>query len=177
MQLSTLLTAFAALPLILAAPNAPYPFEGFKGRRTPNHRYSSLSTYKKPYCPPQPAPESIQREIFSAFIHTLYGEKNVTDAFENYVAVDLIEHDPFDSQGRAPNEAKLLAIVPFVPSKVLRSSFDNNIGLAHVRIDSATEPEPIALADIYRMNGTCIVEHWDITQSRPANATNPIAMF
>jgi len=38
-------------------------------------------------------------------------------------------------------------------------------------------PEPIALADIYRMDGTCIVEHWDVTQARPANATNPIAMF
>lgn len=36
---------------------------------------------------------------------------------------------------------------------------------------------PIALADIYRMNGTCIVEHWDVTQETLRNATNPIAMF
>lgn len=67
-------------------------------------------------------------------------------------------------------------VIPFVPSTVLRQSFDNNIGFIHVRVDEANE-EPIALADIYRMDGTCIVEHWDVTQSRPANATNPIAMF
>lgn len=67
-------------------------------------------------------------------------------------------------------------VIPYVPSTVLRQSFDNNIGFAHVRVDEPGE-EPIALADIYRMEGTCIVEHWDVTQARPANATNPIAMF
>ena len=67
-------------------------------------------------------------------------------------------------------------VIPFVPSTVLRQSFDNNIGFIHVRVDEPGE-EPIALADIYRMDGTCIVEHWDVTQARPANATNPIAMF
>ena len=68
------------------------------------------------------------------------------------------------------------SVIPYVPSTVLRQSFDNNIGFAHVRVDEPGE-EPIALADIYRMEGTCIVEHWDVTQARPANATNPIAMF
>lgn len=68
------------------------------------------------------------------------------------------------------------AVIPFVPSTVLRHSFDNSIGFIHVRVDEAGE-EPIALADIYRMEGTCLVEHWDVTQARPANATNPIAMF
>jgi predicted SnoaL-like aldol condensation-catalyzing enzyme len=27
------------------------------------------------------------------------------------------------------------------------------------------------------MEGTCIVEHWDVIQFRPANSINPIAMF
>lgn len=70
----------------------------------------------------------------------------------------------------------VIAVIPFVPSVVLRQSFDNNIGFIHVRVNEANE-EPIALADIYRMDGTCIVEHWDVTQARPTNATNPIAMF
>ena len=64
---------------------------------------------------------------------------------------------------------------PLVNKKTNQHPTDNNIGLIHVRINE--EPEPIALADIYRMDGTCIVEHWDVTQARPANATNGIAMF
>lgn len=35
----------------------------------------------------------------------------------------------------------------------------------------------LALIDLFRMEGTCIVEHWDISQLKPADATNPIAMF
>ena len=103
-------------------------------------------------------------------------QKNVIGAFDTYVALNLTEHDPFDAQGRVANEEYLSKIIPFASASVLRTSFDNNLGLAHVRIN-VSGGEPIALADIYRMDGTCIVEHWDVTQARPANATNPIAMF
>lgn len=88
----------------------------------------------------------------------------------------LGERGPQSPTVRYADSGCLYSVIPFVPSTVLRQSFDNNIGFIHVRVDEANE-EPIALADIYRMDGTCIVEHWDVTQSRPANATNPIAMF
>ena len=69
----------------------------------------------------------------------------------------------------------MLAIISYASSEVLRYSFDVDIGFVHVMVDEP--PEPIALADNYRLDGTGIVEHWDVTQARPANATNPIAMF
>ncbi|KAK3168221.1 hypothetical protein OEA41_004667 [Lepraria neglecta] len=164
--LATLAT-LATLPSLLAS---PFPLKSF------SHRLETRSNTTKSYCPGHPAPEGYQRELFFAFINDLYVKKDVIGAFDTYIAENLIEHDPFDAQGRAANAAKLANIIPYVPSTVLRMSFDNNVGLAHVRVNQANK-EPIALADIYRMDGTCIVEHWDVTQSRPANATNPIAMF
>ncbi|KUL83013.1 hypothetical protein ZTR_09325 [Talaromyces verruculosus] len=126
-------------------------------------------------CPGREANELCQRQIFAGFLQTLYVEKNATKAFNTYVDIDLVEHDPFDEQGRDANAAKLSNIIPYANFTVLRSNFNNDIGVIHLRIDEI--PEPAALADIYRMDGTCIVEHWDVLQYRPSNATNPIAMF
>ena len=172
MRFSILVATCASIPTLLATPLQWFGGKNLPARAMPQTR----ANVSKSYCPPRPAPEAYQREIFDGFINALYIEKNVTGAFDTYIASNLIEHDPFDAQGRAANAAKLSNIIPFVPSTVLRHSFDNNVGLIHVRVDEEGHL-PIALADIYRMNGTCIVEHWDVTQETPANATNPIAMF
>jgi len=176
MRFSVLLAAVSALPAILAS---PYSLKSFSRKAVSERHYSHpeiRSNATVSYCPGRPAPEAYQRKIFFDFIHDLYVAKDVIGTFDKYIAENLTEHDPFDAQGRAANAAKLSNIIPYVPSTVLRMSFDNQIGLAHVRVNEVNQ-EPIALADIYRMDGTCIVEHWDVTQARPANTTNPIAMF
>ncbi len=178
MRTSILLAALSSLAILLATPS---PLKWFNGKSLSerDHKKShpvARTNVTKPYCPPRYAPEPVQREIFDGFINALYINKDVFGAFNTYIAVDLIEHDPFDEQGRDANAGKLSNIIPFVPSTVLRHSFNNDIGLIHVRVDEEGHL-PIALADIYRMNGTCIVEHWDVTQETPRNATNPIAMF
>ena len=179
MHLSIAAVTLSFLPALLASPT-PLKWVGGNNLapRAPtfSQPHAARSSAAESYCPPRPASEPTQRKIFDGFINALYIEKNVTNAFNTYIAEDLIEHDPFDAQGRAANAAKLSNIIPFVPSTVLRHAFENNTGLIHVRVDEEGH-RPIALADIYRMNGTCIVEHWDVTQETPANATNPIAMF
>ena len=166
MRPTVFLTVLASLPLILALPY-------YSTKALAERSYSSRTPQS--YCPPRPASESYQRAIFYAFVDVLYGEKNPIKAFDTYVAVNLTEHDPFDEQGRDANAAKLAGIIPYAQFTVLRKNFDNNLGFLHARIEH--DPQPYALADIYRMDGTCIVEHWDVLQERPANATNPIAMF
>ena len=173
MRLPTIVATLATLPGLLAFPHSA---PAVSNRAAAYSQPETRSNVTKSYCPGHPASEAHQRKIFFAFINDLYVTKDVLGAFDTYIAENLIEHDPFDAQGRAANAAKLVNIIPYVPSTVLRVSFSNNVGLAHVRVDEANK-EPIALADIYRMDGTCIVEHWDVTQARPANATNPIAMF
>jgi predicted SnoaL-like aldol condensation-catalyzing enzyme len=127
------------------------------------------------YCPSHGADEESQRQIFARFVQTLYGEKNVSKAFSTYVDSGLIEHDPFE-QSRDEVVARLSHIIPVTPFTVLRSIFNGDTGFVHVRLDEENAP-PVALADIYRMDGTCIVEHWDVVQSLPENSTNPKAMF
>lgn len=130
---------------------------------------------KKPYCPGQEADERIQRHLFTHFMHTLYDEKNVSKAFETYVSPNIIEHDPDDTQNRDAIVARLEGIIPSANLTILQSSFGDSHGLIYLKVEA--DPEPKALADIYRMHRTCIVEHWDVVQARPANSKNPIAMF
>lgn len=137
--------------------------------------YDISTCLQEPYCPGYEASERLQQDLFAQFTQTLYVEKNVSKAFETYVSSNIIEHDPDDTQDRDATIARLSQIIPFANFTILRSSFGNNTGLIHLRVDQ--DPEPVALADIYRMDGTCIVEHWDIAEARPANSTNPIAMF
>ncbi|KAJ5626993.1 hypothetical protein N7528_004420 [Penicillium herquei] len=140
-----------------------------------NYYVKACSELPESYCPSRVVDEDEQKEIFMSFLQTLYVEKNASKAFETHVALNIIEHDPNDTQDRDDIVARLSQILAFANFSVLASSFSDNIGLAHLRLNQ--DPEPAALADIYRMEGSCIVEHWDVTQYRPANSTNPIAMF
>ncbi|KAJ6023586.1 hypothetical protein N7460_013981 [Penicillium canescens] len=161
--------------LLALAAGAKNPFERpcSETNLLPDHKISTC--LQKPYCPGYDASEALQHHLFTQFTQTLYGEKNVSKAFETYVSSDIIEHDPDDAQDRDAIIARLSQIIPFADFTILRSSFGNNTGLIHLKFEE--DPEPVSLADIYRMDGTCIVEHWDISQARPANSTNPIAMF
>ena len=169
MHFQPLLLTLSTLPALILASPSPVHAYGFRPSPTgPNP--IPTSTLAPPYCPPRRATPKQQRAIFSDFVDTLYIQKNVPKAFNDHVASNLIEHDPFDFQGRDPNIAKLSAIIPFAKFAVQRHNFDNEIGFIHLRVDE--NPGPVALADVYRFNGTCIVEHWDIAQVYPANATN-----
>ena len=105
-----------------------------------------------------------------------YGDKKVIDAFNKHVAEDLIEHGPYDPQGRDGVAAKLAPIFANGKYDILRWNYDNDYGTVMLKVYLPTGEE-LALIDLYRMEGTCIVEHWDISQVKPADATNPIAMF
>lgn len=127
------------------------------------------------YCPSVPAYPNEQNAIFNSFIHILLTDRNPVEAYRRFVDVNLIEHNPFGPQGRDGNAAILTQILAVANFTVLRKNFGNNLGIVHTRIEG--NPQPTALVDIYRFNGSCIVEHWDVSQVRPANATNPLALF
>jgi predicted SnoaL-like aldol condensation-catalyzing enzyme len=138
---------------------------------------STLSTATAmTYCPPRPASLFEQRVIFDAFVEAFYVEGNVTGAFTQYVALDYIQHNPFILSGRAAAIAALSVPGPATTLTIVHQLYDGNIGSVHHKDVAAGSPL-VAVADYYRFDGSCIMEHWDVTQSLPANATNPLALF
>ena len=170
----------SALPLLNALPSPSPPISSWPGRSVPAN-YPQASNWPQPnyipagpYCPPQPASPYVQAAIFNDFINKLYVQKNATDAYLTYVSPDYINHSPYAPQGRAAAIAFLSFLIPSVNRTILHQIYQGDTGAVHLKVLSQT---PIALVDLFRLNGTCVVEHWDVNQPLPANATNPIALF
>jgi predicted SnoaL-like aldol condensation-catalyzing enzyme len=139
-------------------------------------------------CPDTTKPYASHLEQLAAwddFTDLLYNQKRITDAFAKYAATGYINHSPLVTMnGTNATIAELVQIVPNVTPELRHSyvSWDKNgttFGTAHTKVtggEKAGIPDS-ALVDIIRMDGTCLVEHWDALEVINASAPNPIAYF
>ena len=118
-------------------------------------------------------------EAFDIFTTTLYQRRNAS-SIAPFLNPGYINHNPFIADGAA---AALRALTTgftdgrfAVMNRVLPG--DNNVGFIHYSYQAPGSPAPpVAIVDIFRMEGPCVAEHWDLSQSVPANATNPHPLF
>jgi len=118
------------------------------------------------------------RAIVTEFARLFYTERDVEAAFAGFVAEDYIQHNPTIADGR---DAAVQALVgkfstPGAAFDIQRILVDGDLALIHVR---ATFPgNPVAaVADIYRLEGGKVVEHWDVLQRMPDVVANDHPMF
>lgn len=131
-----------------------------------------------PFCPPRPATSSEQREIFSAFSEKFYIDKNVPLALNDHLDIDYIQHNPSALSGRQNAIDAVSPIWPLSNITLVHTALDESFGWAHYKLEMQSSGQPFsAVVDVFRFNGTCIMEHWDVQQMLPANATNPLALF
>jgi predicted SnoaL-like aldol condensation-catalyzing enzyme len=130
-----------------------------------------------PNCPPKPSTPQEQRQIFETFINSFYVKKNITEAFLNHVAEDYIQHNPNFQSGRQVAMDGLKNYVPTLNITVAKIGLSDNTGWVLAKQVVAGKPSYTVVVDIFRMNGSCVVEHWDVIQARPTDAKNPLAML
>jgi predicted SnoaL-like aldol condensation-catalyzing enzyme len=137
-----------------------------------------------PYCPSFKVTPEQQRAIFEKFTEHFLITGKLRTAFTNHVADTYIQHNPFILSGRQAildgvgNDTTDPAAAGF-PANIITQSVDPKTQIAqfHYYFTPAPGTQPSVTVDIFRMNGSCIEEHWDVSMDRPANATNPLAMF
>ncbi|KAK7723632.1 hypothetical protein SLS57_004446 [Botryosphaeria dothidea] len=167
MHIATLAATALAL-LATTATASPWP---------PTYHNTAPSS-GAPYCPPRAATPAEQKAIFAEFVQKFLVQQNATKALLDHVSEDYIQHNPFFPSGRQVVLDAFASIPPGATnSSIINQGFDADRGWVHYRQDQAGAPQPSAVVDIYRFEGTCIREHWDVIQQRPANATNPLAMW
>jgi predicted SnoaL-like aldol condensation-catalyzing enzyme len=102
-------------------------------------------------------------------------------AFERYVSPDFIEHKP-DVEGgtREAAAAYLETLIKNVPKPrwdILRTVAEGDFVFLHARFTPAPDAPAYAVADLFRLEGCRIVEHWDVVASPPAKQINPNPRF
>ncbi|MCJ1320629.1 hypothetical protein MMC15_005969 [Xylographa vitiligo] len=129
-------------------------------------------------CPESTTPiatESQQYDALNDFATLLYLQKMPAKAFNTYVATHLINHAA-DVPGDGAAVA-LQTVGPLVSASafVIEQLFiGQDRGVTYFK---ATTPVGTAAAiDMFRMSGTCLVEHW-VIQNPVLNSTNPHPYF
>ncbi|KAH6689659.1 hypothetical protein F5X68DRAFT_230275 [Plectosphaerella plurivora] len=117
-----------------------------------------------------------QQKNFENFIHRFYIENDAVKAIEQTMSEDYIQHNPYALSGRQNAIDYVSSIVGAANFTILRHSFSNSTGWVHTKMETPGQP-PAAVVDIFRFEGRCIVEHWDVFLSLPENAPNPLALF
>lgn len=60
---------------------------------------------------------------------------------------------------------------------MVKISFSDSTGWVLAKQETPGKAGYTAVVDVFRMDGSCVVEHWDVLQPKPATASNPLAMF
>lgn len=106
-----------------------------------------------------------------------YGDKDV-DTMMSYVRQDYIQHNPNIKSGReiARKYITKRLSTPQLVNNITLVVSQLNFVLLHVHRINPGEKDR-AMADIYRLDGTCIAEHWDVQQEMDSENPNPAAFF
>lgn len=109
------------------------------------------------------------RAAFLDFVRLYYDEMKVRDAFERYVHIDYMQHNPAVTDGREAAVAHLESLLarPTVTMDVRRLLVDGDYAVAHLIGRQGPEDPGHALMNIFRFEDGMIVEHWDVAQPVP----------
>ncbi len=126
------------------------------------------------------AANSGNKELVLAYYRMMFQDKEVEQAMSTYVGKNLIQHDPYLSDGAA---AMTDFFVPYyeqhpqASAEIKRVVAEGDIVVVHALWKESPEDLGQSVIDIFRVENGKIVEHWDVSQDIPENPANKNTMF
>jgi predicted SnoaL-like aldol condensation-catalyzing enzyme len=128
----------------------------------------------------EPSAEASRNLVLSFYKKALI-EKRPRAAFAEYVSADFVEHKPdVPTGGRTAVAAFLEGLIKELPDakwEILRTVAEKNLVFLHARFTPAPGAPPYAIADLFRIDGCVIVEHWDVVGPPRDGQTNSNSRF
>ncbi|MFC4277563.1 nuclear transport factor 2 family protein [Achromobacter aloeverae] len=120
------------------------------------------------------------KEVVLAYYRMMFQDKDVEQAMSTYVNKNLIQHDPYLGDGAA---AMTDFFVPYyeqhpqASAEIKRVVSEGDIVVVHALWKETPEDVGQAVVDIFRVENSKIVEHWNVSQDIPDNPANKNTMF
>ena len=126
------------------------------------------------------SPEANRRVVLAFYNEGLVGLQPRA-AFERHMTPDFVEHKPDVPQGTREATAmfleQLIANVPEPKWEVVRTIAEGDMVFLHGRFTPAAGAPAYAIADVFRLQGCKIAEHWDVVAPPPKDQRNPNPRF
>jgi predicted SnoaL-like aldol condensation-catalyzing enzyme len=131
---------------------------------------------------PPPAGESEPEAVIREYVRMGLNDGNVVGAAERYIAPNFRQHSPHIPDGREGLIAyfKLRAAQPGAPTRINSVSHilaDGDLVLVTRHTMTKEDPLGTMAGDLFRVQNSLIVEHWDVMQPVPTTSVNGNKMW
>ncbi|WP_423066114.1 nuclear transport factor 2 family protein [Devosia sp. CN2-171] len=120
------------------------------------------------------------KELVTKAYQELFGDHDLT-ALDRYWADEYIQHNPYIGDGREAVKTFLegLGILSWPKQQVRfeRVIAEGDLVMVQTAQPTSANGPGTVIVDIFRVENDKIVEHWDVIQQIPADATNKRTMY
>ena len=120
------------------------------------------------------------KQIVRDFCEIAFNAKRPADAAEQFLGTEYIQHNPMAPDGPeafVEFAGGFVAQAPGLSLEIKRIIAEGDLVVAHSLLKLAADDAGSAVADIFRLEGGRIVEHWDVIQPIPETSVNDHPMF
>ncbi|MBA2527117.1 MAG: nuclear transport factor 2 family protein [Pyrinomonadaceae bacterium] len=120
------------------------------------------------------------KETVLAYYNLAFNEKQPAQAVAKYLGSKYIQHNPDAPDGPDAFIEFVSGFASQFPKSCLdikRAIAEGDLVVTHSLLKTSPEDRGTAAADIFRLEGGKVVEHWDVLQPVPETAANDNTMF
>ena len=120
------------------------------------------------------------KKIVRDFYELAFNQHKPTEAAKRYIGDRYVQHNPHVPNGAEAFYGYFEGFFKDHPKsrvEIKRVLADGDLVVLHLHSIADESDRGRAIVDIFRVEGSKIVEHWDVIQDIPAQAANTNTMF
>ena len=119
--------------------------------------------------------ESNKQIVISFYNDVLFGRNS--EAVSKYISDEYIQHNPSVPDGENALKDFINNVPSTTPGEIVRVLADGDLVALHVKRFSPGGDKNRVIVDIFKVENSMIVEHWDVIQAIPDHSINGHAMY